>query len=55
MKLKLKSMAHKNVKELKEAIIRIWDTNITINYFKKLSASLRRMQLVMDTLDSKSI
>ena len=49
MKLKLTSMAPMNMKELKEAIISMWDTNITHDHFKKLSVSMRRVQLVLDS------
>jgi len=46
MELKLNSMASKNIEELKEARISMWDTNKTHDYLKKLSASmLRRLQL----------
>jgi len=47
MKLKLKMMAPKIIKELKEMVIGMWDTNITHGYFKRLSASMPgRLQLL---------
>ena len=43
---KLKLMAPKNIKELKEVVISMRDTNITLNFFKKLSAYMPgRLQL----------
>jgi len=42
-------MTPMTMKELKEAIISIWDTNITHDHFKKLSVSMRRVQLVLDS------
>ena len=46
MKSKLKLMAFKNIKELKEAVISMWDTNTTYDYFIRLSVSMPgRMQL----------
>ena len=46
MKHMLKLMATKNIKEVKEVVISIRDTNLTHDYFKKLSESMpRRLQL----------
>ena len=46
MKLKLRLMAPKNIKELKEVVISMWDTIITLDFFKKLSAYMpRRLNL----------
>ena len=45
MELKLNSMAS-NIEELKEGSISMWDTKITNDYLKDMSASMpRRLQL----------
>jgi len=39
-------MTPMNIKELKEVVISMWNPNITLNFFKKLSAYMpRRLQL----------
>ena len=46
MELKLNLVVPKNIEELKEGSISMWDTNITDDYLKDMSASMpRRFQL----------